>query len=111
MKLFSLPALAALTTVLVLGAFAQTQKPGDHKTELTDVKATGCTYRSGPAGCLLMKTLDGKTIYNIVTVDPVPQNGIVVIIEAKPHHGRVTCKEGISVDVTRWESTGETCAR
>jgi len=95
-----------IATMLV----ALAQAPG-HKGELTDVKATGCTVRVAATGCLFLKTLDGKTTYNIVSVDPVPNSGIVIIMEAKPHQGPATCKQGISVDVIQWESTGETCAR
>lgn len=102
MKLISIPAVAAFATIL--GAFAQS-----HKTELREVKATGCTFRGGETGCLLLKTLDGKTTYNIFTPDPTPDTGIVIIIEGKAHEGSTTCKQGIAVDVTKWESTGEKC--
>jgi hypothetical protein len=110
MKLIPIPALAALATILA--AFAQSHKPApDHKSELREVKATGCTIRGAEAGCLLLKTLDGKTTYNIFAEDPKPDTGIVIIIEGKPHEGSTTCKQGIAVDVTRWESTGEKCLR
>ena len=110
MKVISIPALAALT--VVLGAFAQTTKPAPkRKPEIQEVKATGCTVQAAEAGCLLLKTLDGKTTYNIFTEDPTPATGIVIIIEGKPHPGTTTCKQGIALDVTRWESTGEKCLR
>ena len=110
MKLISIPALAALATIL--GAYAQSTKPAPkRKAELRDVKATGCTMEAADAGCLLLKTLDGKTTYNIFAEDPKPATGIVIIIEGKPHDGSTTCKQGIALDVTKWESTGEKCLR
>jgi hypothetical protein len=110
MKLISIPALAALASIV--GAFAQSNKPGpSHKSEIREVKATGCTIQAAEAGCLLLKTLDGKNTYNIFAEDPKPDEGIVIIIEGKPHQGATACKQGIALDVTRWESTGEKCSR
>jgi hypothetical protein len=110
MKLISIPALAAFLTIL--GAFAQTQKPGAApKSELRDVKATGCTFSGTVAGCLLLRTLDGKNTYNIFTGDPPPDTGIVIVIEGKPHQGATSCRQGTALDVTKWESTGEKCSR
>ena len=109
MKLISIPALAALATVLV--AFAQVQKRPDHKPEVREVKTTGCTFRGADAGCLLLKTLDGKTTYSLFADDPKPDTGIVIIVEGKPHQGATTCTQGLALDVVKWESTGEKCVR
>ncbi len=110
MKLISIPALAGLATVI--GAFAQSTKPAPKgKAEIEEVKATGCTVPGANAGCLLLKTLDGKTTYTIFAEDPQPDSGIVIIIDGKPHQGSTNCKQGIALDVTKWESTGEKCLR
>jgi hypothetical protein len=112
MKLISFPALAAFA--VIAGAFAQTTKPAPkRKPEIKEVKATGCTVQAAETGCLLLKTLDGKTTYNIFTADPTPTpaTGIVIIVDGKPHQGTSTCKQGIALDVTQWESTGEKCLR
>jgi hypothetical protein len=110
MKFISLPALAALT--FIVGAFAQSNKPAPkRKAELEEVKATGCTVPGANAGCLLLQTLDGKTTYSIFADDPKPETGIVITIEGKPHQGSTTCKQGIALDVAKWESTGEKCLR
>lgn len=103
MKLISLPVLVALAALV--GAFAQTR----HKPELREVKATGCTYRGTLPGCLLMKTLDGRTVYNIRTQDPEPRIGVVIVIEGKPHQGADDCKQGLPLDITKWEPTDEKC--
>lgn len=110
MKVISVPALAALATML--GAFAQSNKPAPKpKSELEEVRATGCTMEGAYAGCLLLKTLDGKSTYNIFVDAPKPETGIVIIIDGQPHKGSTSCKQGIPLDVTRWESTGEKCVR
>ncbi len=110
MKLISIPALAALATIL--GAFAQSNKPAPKpKAEIEEVRATGCTSQGALPGCLLLKTLDGKTTYSIFADDPKPDAGIVITIDGKPHQGTTTCKQGIAVDVTKWEPTGEKCLR
>jgi hypothetical protein len=110
MKVISFPALAAV--VVTLGAFAQSNKPAPKpKSEIEEVRATGCTMEGVNAGCLLLKTLDGKTTYNIFTDAPKPDTGIVIMIDGKPHQGSTSCKQGIALDVTRWESTGEKCVR
>jgi hypothetical protein len=110
MKLISIPALATLATIM--GAFAQSTKPAPKgKAEIQEVKATGCTIQGANAGCLLLTTLDGKTTYTIFAEDPKPETGIVITIDGKPHQGSTTCKQGIALDVARWESTGEKCLR
>ena len=107
MKPISIPALAALTTILA--AFAQSPAAAEkRKREIREVIATGCVRKGAEANCLLLKTLDGKTTYNIVA-DPAPEPGTVITIDGKPHEGPTTCKQGIAIDVTKWESTGETC--
>ncbi|HLK22119.1 MAG TPA: hypothetical protein VKT81_24390 [Bryobacteraceae bacterium] len=110
MKLISFPALASFA--VIAGAFAQSTKPAPkRKAEIEEIKATGCTVPAAQAGCLLLKTLDGKTTYNIFTEDPTPATGIVIIVDGKPHQGITACKQGIALDVTQWESTGEKCSR
>lgn len=110
MKVISIPVLAALATIPAI--VAQSQKPApDHKPEIRDIRATGCVVRAAPSGCLLLKTLDGKTTYSIISVDPIPDPGFVITIDAKPHEGSAKCSQGLAVDVSRWESTGEKCVR
>ena len=110
MKLISIPALAVLA--MILGAFAQSSKPAPkRKAEIQEVKATGCTIQAADTRCLLLRTLDGKTTYNIFAEDPKPDTGIVITIEGKPHQGSTACKQGTALDVTEWESTGEKCLR
>lgn len=110
MKSISFPGLAMFA--VIAGAFAQSTKPvPKRKPEVEEIKATGCTVQAADTGCLLLKTLDGKTTYSIFTEDPTPATGIVIIIDGKPHQGTTTCKQGIPVDVAQWESTGEKCSR
>jgi len=95
-------AIAILLLCAVLPAFGQNKK-----NEVVEIKATGCVRR-GVEGCILLKTLDGKTTYNLIA-SPHPEPGTVVTIIGKPHKGPTACMQGIPVDVTDWEETGETC--
>jgi hypothetical protein len=100
-----------IISISVLAALAQDRPAPDRKPEIREIKSTGCVARPPQTRCLLLKTLDGKTTYNIVSVDPTPEPGFVITIDAKPHSGSSDCNQGIAVDVSRWQSTGEKCAR
>ena len=100
-----------IVSVSILAALAQDKPAPERKSEIREIRATGCVARPPQTHCLLLKTLDGKTTYNIVSVDPNPDSGFVITIDAKPHEGTTSCNQGVAVDVNRWESTGEKCAR
>jgi len=80
----------------------------DRKKEIREVMATGCVRQGVEGGCLLLKTLDGKTTYNIFAT-PRPEAGIVITIEGTDFRGVTACMEGIPITVTKWEATGEKC--
>ena len=80
----------------------------DRKKEIREVMATGCVRQGVEGGCLLLKTLDGKTTYNIFAT-PKPEPGIVITIEGTQFRGVTACQEGIPITVTKWEATGEKC--
>jgi hypothetical protein len=96
-------------TVYLLPALAQspTAMP-QPKTEIREIKATGCIRKAATAGCLLLVTLSGETTYSFVAT-PKPDIGTVVTIQGKPHRGSPICKQGIEVEVTDWEPTGDQC--
>jgi hypothetical protein len=98
-----LVALAAITAATPTIA----QKP---KAEVREVKAIGCVRKAVGSGCLLLRTLDGQTTYSIFALTP-PEPGIVIMIEGKPHNAPTSCTQGIPIDVTDWEETGEKCSR
>ena len=62
------------------------QKP---KFEIREIKATGCVRRAAESQCLLLETL--------------------ITIQGKSHQGRSACKQGIPIDITDWEPTGDRC--
>lgn len=98
--------------IACLGLSAQSTKPpAAPKPHIDSVIATGCVAKVADPPCLLLKTLDGKNVYVIASADTVPQAGSVITLEGKPHHGRSTCKQGLALDVSKWESTGEECVR
>jgi hypothetical protein len=94
-----------LITVAILASILPAQ---DKKKDVREVKATGCVRRGVEGGCLLLKTLDGKTAYNIFA-NPRPEVGKVITIEGIDFRGVTACMEGIPITVTKWEATGETC--
>jgi hypothetical protein len=81
------------------------QKP---KAEIREVKATGCVRQAPQSHCLLLETLDGGTTYTFLAA-PQPELGTVITIQGKAHQGRSACKQGISIDITDWEPTGDRC--
>ena len=81
------------------------QKP---KAEIREVKATGCVRQAPQSHCLLLETLDGGTTYTFLAA-PQPDLGTVITIQGKAHQGRSACKQGIAIDITDWEPTGDRC--
>ncbi len=79
------------------------------KKENQEVKAIGCVRQGVEAGCLLLRTMDGKTTYNIFAT-PRPELETVIAIEGKPHRGPTACMEGVAIDVTKWERSEQKCS-
>jgi hypothetical protein len=96
-----------LATALVSLLLMAQQKP---KFEIQEVKATGCVRRAVESQCLLLETLDGSATYTFI-VAPKPEINSVITIQGKQHQGRSACKQGVPIDVTDWEPTGEMCAQ
>jgi hypothetical protein len=94
--------------MLILAVLASILPAQDKKKEVRQVMAIGCVRQGVEGGCLLLKTLDGETTYNIFA-DPKPEVGIVISIEGTDFRGVTACMEGIPITVTKWEATGETC--
>ena len=95
-------------TMLIPAFLASILLAQDGKKEAREVKTTGCVRRGVEGGCLLLKTSDGKTTYNIFA-NPRPEPGIVISIEGTPFRGVTACMEGTPLTVTKWEATGEKC--
>ena len=94
--------------MLVLALLASILPAQDKKKEVRQVMAIGCVRQGVEGGCLLLKTLDGETTYNIFA-NPKPEVGTVISIEGTDFRGVTACMEGIPITVTKWEATGETC--
>jgi hypothetical protein len=90
--------------LLAMTALAQQKQ----KFEITEVRATGCVRRAPQSDCLLLETLDGKTIYSF-TAAPKPDLGTVITIQGRSHQGRSACKQGIPIDLVDWEPTDQMC--
>ena len=85
------------------------KKAPSRKPQIDEVRATGCV-RIARDGCVILKTLDGQTTYTF-QASPKPDEGIVVTILGTAHQGPSDCKQGIALDVTDWEPTGEMCTQ
>ena len=106
MKFFRWLAAAGVLTCVS----AQSPKtPPSRKPQIEEVRATGCV-RIARDGCVELQTLDGKTTYTFQAA-PKPDAGIVITIQGTAHQGRSDCKQGIVIDVTDWEPTGEMCTQ
>jgi hypothetical protein len=90
---------------------AQSQVQLKPKTEIQEIRATGCIRRAPESQCFLLETLDGSTTYTFVAAAPRPELDTVITIQGKSHQGRRACKQGIPIDVTDWEPTGEMCVQ
>lgn len=96
-----------LSAALLAAQSPVQQKP---KAEIQEVRATGCVRQAADTHCLLLETLDGQTTYTFLAA-PKPELGTVITIQGKQHEGRSACKEGIPIDITDWEPTGEMCVQ
>jgi len=98
----------ACAVALALAQSSPPQKtPPSRKAQIREVRATGCV-RIARDGCVLLKTLDGNTTYAFQAA-PKPEEGTVVTIQGTAHQGRSDCKQGLVIDVTDWEATGDSC--
>ena len=95
------------TLVLLAASLMAQQKP---KAEIQEIKATGCVRQAAQSHCLLLQTLDGGATYTFMA-SPRPDLNTVITIQGKQHEGRSACKDGISIDVTDWEPSGEMCVQ
>jgi hypothetical protein len=96
----------AILSIAVLATMMPAQDK--KKEEIREVRAIGCVRAGVEAGCLMLKTLDGETTYNIFA-NPRPALGTVISIEGTAFRGVTSCNEGIPITVTKWEATGEKC--
>jgi|HubBroStandDraft_1064217.scaffolds.fasta_scaffold31838_2 hypothetical protein len=102
-----MPLFRILALVIFASAVSYPQNQPDQKTQIREVRATGCV-RKAQNGCLLLKTLDGKNTYTFMAA-PRPDAGTIITIQGTSHRGATACKQGIPIDVTDWEPTDQTC--
>jgi len=97
--------------LIAIGSIAAFAKPQQKpKVEIQEVRATGCVRRAAESQCLLLETLDGSATYSF-TAAPKPEINSVITVQGKSHQGRRVCKQGIPIEVTDWEPTGEMCVQ
>jgi hypothetical protein len=96
---------ARFTLALLAFTLIAQQKP---KTEIREIRATGCVRKAPEGHCLVLQTLDGGTTYTFLAA-PQPEQDAVITIQGRAHEGRSVCKQGIPIDIIDWEPTGERC--
>jgi hypothetical protein len=96
--------------ILSIAGCAVAQAPRKPKAEISEIRATGCVRQAVASHCLLLETLDGATTYTFLA-SPQPELGAVITITGKAHQGRSACKQGLAIDITDWEPTGEMCVQ
>jgi len=87
---------------------AQPPKQAPPPSQIREIKAIGCVRKAAIARCLLLVSLDGESTYSFVAA-PRPELGTIVTIQGRPHRGTAICRQGIQIDVTDWEPTGDKC--
>jgi len=87
---------------------AQSQAQQKPEAEIREIRAIGCVRQAAQGRCLLLETLDGESTYSFIAA-PRPDLGTVITIQGKPHQGRSACKQGVPLDITDWEPTGDKC--
>ena len=92
----------------LIAARAQAPKPAPPQSQIREIKAIGCVRKAAVPRCLLVVSLDGESTYSFVAA-PRPEVGTIVTIQGKPHRGAAICRQGIQIDVTDWEPTGDKC--
>jgi hypothetical protein len=99
-----------ITFVLLCAVCAFAQAPRKPKTEVSEIRATGCVRQAAQSHCLLLETLDGTTTYTFLA-SPKPELGSVITITGSAHQGRSACRQGIAIDITDWEPTDAMCVQ
>jgi hypothetical protein len=99
---------SAFIMLSIASSFAVANPQQKPEAEIREIKAIGCVRQAAQGHCLLLETLDGETTYSFIAA-PRPDLGTVITIQGKPHQGRSACKQGVPMDITDWEPTGDKC--
>jgi hypothetical protein len=75
------------------------------------IKVTGCAAKGVEAGCLLLRTVTGKT-YNITAAKPAPTPGTYGEVAGTLKSGAITtCMQGAVIDPATWTQKGKLCPK
>jgi hypothetical protein len=62
------------------------------------------------AGCLILRTFDGRKTYNVLFRDgKKPESGTAIFFRGMEPLGPTTCMQGIAVDVQKWAPLKKRC--
>jgi hypothetical protein len=75
------------------------------------IKVTGCVQKGIEVGCLLLRTITGKT-YNISAASPTPILGTYGQVVGTLRSGAVSfCMQGAVIEPAAWTKTGQFCPK
>jgi hypothetical protein len=107
-KLFALCTLAVLLLSVPWCLVSARQDKTTPQAEV--IKAEGCVQPGVEAGCLILKTFNGKQSYNVFFHDgKKPAAGRAISFEGVEHRGPATCMQRTPVDVEKWAPLKRRC--
>ena len=75
------------------------------------IKVTGCVAPGVEAGCLVLRTITGKT-YDITAAKPAPTPGSYGEVDGTLKTGGVTtCQQGPAINPATWTEKGKVCPK
>ena len=62
----------------------------------------GCISKGVESGCLILKDLNQKKVYNVFFKGKKPGIDTAISFQGQVHSGMTMCMQGTAVDVTQW---------
>ena len=69
----------------------------------------GCVSKGVEAGCLILKDMNQKTVYNVFFKGKKPGIDTAISFQGQVHSGMTMCMQGTAVDVTKWHQVKLHC--
>ena len=69
----------------------------------------GCISKGVEGGCLIVKDVNQKTVYNVFFKGEKPGIDTAISFEGQMHSGMTMCMQGTAVDVIQWKQIKLRC--
>jgi hypothetical protein len=107
-KILGIAFVAVLFVFAFWGMLLAWQGPSAAEGEV--IRAKGCLEQGVEAGCLIVKTFDGKHTYNVLFGNgKKPDVGAAISFEGVEHQGPTICMQGTAVVVKKWSRIKKHC--